>query len=128
MQLIAIADGEVVDTEIQLLRRYMAALHHDFDLEQLPAQAKHFQLPASWAQQAGESMSAFGTSVNATITGWFGRRASLAAKQPTAVPPAETAESDGPLEQIRKLAVLHTDGILSDIEFQAKKQELLARL
>jgi hypothetical protein len=55
-------------------------------------------------------------------------RASYAAKQPAATLGPEIVESGGPLEQIRKLAVLHTDGTLSDIEFQAKKHELLARL
>jgi len=128
LQLVAIADGEVVDLETQLLRRYMAALHHDFDLEQLHAQAKQFQPPANWAQQAGNSISEFSSSVGSTVTSWFAKRSRQATEQPDVVPVPKTAESDGPLEQIRKLAVLHTDGILSDIEFQAKKQELLARL
>jgi uncharacterized tellurite resistance protein B-like protein len=128
LQLVAVADGEVVDSETQLLRRYMAALHHDFDLDQLHTQAKQFQPPANWAQQAGNSISEFSSSVGSTVTNWFAKRSRQATKQPDVTPVPETAESDGPLEQIRKLAILHTDGILSDIEFQAKKQELLARL
>jgi hypothetical protein len=32
------------------------------------------------------------------------------------------------VDQIRKLAQLHEDGILTDEEFQAKKKELLSRL
>jgi hypothetical protein len=31
------------------------------------------------------------------------------------------------VDQIRKLAQLHEDGILTDEEFQAKKKELLSR-
>jgi hypothetical protein len=32
------------------------------------------------------------------------------------------------MDQIRKLAALHGEGILTDEEFSAKKQELLSRL
>ena len=32
------------------------------------------------------------------------------------------------IDQIRKLAELHEEGILTDEEFSAKKQELLSRL
>lgn len=32
------------------------------------------------------------------------------------------------IDQIRKMAQLHEDGILTDEEFQAKKKELLSRI
>jgi hypothetical protein len=38
------------------------------------------------------------------------------------------AMTDMIVEQIRKVAELHDDGILSDEEFAAKKTELLSRL
>lgn len=38
-----------------------------------------------------------------------------------------TELSDIFVDQIRKLAELHKDGILTDEEFTAKKQELLSR-
>ena len=43
----------------------------------------------------------------------------------------ETALEDSSvnvIEQIRELAALKSDGILTDHEFESKKQELLARL
>jgi uncharacterized membrane protein YeaQ/YmgE (transglycosylase-associated protein family) len=38
------------------------------------------------------------------------------------------ANADAVYEQIRQLAQLHEDGVLSDEEFETKKRELLARL
>jgi tellurite resistance protein len=122
LQLVAIADGQIVDTEVRLLRRLLAALGRDLDLEQLREQAGLFKQPTSWAQQAGESLGAFGTSVSEKISGWFTKRTQGAEAVSTPQPENE------PLKRIRELAALHADGILSDAEFEAKKQELLARL
>jgi Short C-terminal domain len=43
------------------------------------------------------------------------------------IPPAAGTEGD-PLEQIRKLAKLRDDGVLSEADFEAKKAELLRRV
>ena len=41
--------------------------------------------------------------------------------------PAETPTTD-PAEQLKKLAELHAAGVLTDVEFAAKKKELLDRM
>lgn len=53
-----------------------------------------------------------------------GEPTSVAASAPTPQP----ASSDGPIEQLKKLGELRDAGILTDAEFSAKKEELLARL
>lgn len=61
----------------------------------------------------------------------FKYRSGTASRQlatPSLVPQPETATESDPLEQIRKLAKLRDDGMLSDTEFEAKKAELLRRL
>jgi tellurite resistance protein len=127
LRLVAIADGTVAEAEIRLLRWLLAALGDDLDLERLREQAKPFQRPANWAQQAGESISSLGSSVGATVSGWFSKRNRGASEALPEVPTGGD-EPDGPLAQIRKLAQLHADGILSQSEFETKKQELLARI
>lgn len=128
LQLVAVADGAVVESELQLLRRFLVALEHNLDLEWLQAEAKLFQRPVTWTQQASESIGALGISVGAKISGWFDKRSNSTGVEPTASPETDEPSTDNPLDQIRKLAALHADGILSDVEFAAKKQELLARL
>ena len=128
LQLVAIADGSVVDSEIALLRRLMAALQQDIDIARLHEQARQFQRPSSWTQQAGESISELGTSVGTTLSSWFSRRNAQTVDQQVSTPMQESADENDPLEHIRRLAALHTEGILTTAEFTAKKQELLARL
>lgn len=43
-------------------------------------------------------------------------------------PVVNSAEAVSPIEQIRKLSVLHQEGLLTDSEFEAKKSELLAKV
>jgi hypothetical protein len=56
-----------------------------------------------------------------------GEHASLTAPSETPAPSASAAHTD-PLEQLKKLAELRDAGVLTDQEFEAKKQELLGRL
>lgn len=126
LQLVAVADGVVAETEVALLRRLLAALEQELDLNQLRVQAQLFQRPTNWVQQAAESISTVGSTMTSAVTSWFGKRG-RGRPESTSQPP-EQAEIDGPLEQIRKLAQLHVDGIISADEFETKKQELLSRL
>ncbi len=49
--------------------------------------------------------------------------------EPKATPqPKPTGSSDQILEEIRKLGELHAAGVLTDVEFETKKTELLARI
>jgi hypothetical protein len=50
------------------------------------------------------------------------------AQQPVAAAPAQTAGSDDAMAQLTKLGELHAQGILTDEEFAAKKQEILSRM
>jgi hypothetical protein len=70
--------------------------------------------------------------IGAALLLWLSLRAALllqnAPVQPAAQPkPAAPAPID-PLEQVRKLAALRDDGILTNAEFETKKAELLDRL
>lgn len=51
-----------------------------------------------------------------------------AAQQPVAAAPAQTAGGDDAMAQLTKLGELHAQGILTDEEFAAKKQEILSRM
>jgi hypothetical protein len=54
-------------------------------------------------------------------------QASMTAPSETLDPSISAAHTD-PLDQLKKLAELRDTGVLSNQEFQAKKQELLGRL
>src|SRR5579884_1056463 len=55
-------------------------------------------------------------------------RSQMAAVRSHAAPPAAQSNTSGIPEQIKKLAVLHEQGILTDSEFAAKKADLLSRM
>lgn len=137
LQLVAVADGQVVDTEVEVLRRLHAALGRELDLEQLREQANQFKLPTTKMQQVGASVGALGSSVGEKLRGWFPKRAkgAHASEEIEIEVSGEDEPSEAPdptaddiLKQIRELAALRADGIITDAEFEAKKQELLARL
>lgn len=48
-----------------------------------------------------------------------------AAAQPAPAAPAQPTTADDSIEQIKKLAELRDQGILTDTEFEAKKKQLL---
>ncbi len=52
----------------------------------------------------------------------------LAPPPPPPATPPPIADHDVVLDQIRKLSELHSAGVLSDVEFESKKHELLGRL
>ena len=58
--------------------------------------------------------------------------APAAARQPSAPPafaaPTPVDQTDVIMGQIRKLAELHEAGVLTSVEFESKKAELLGRL
>lgn len=47
------------------------------------------------------------------------------ATSPQAVTPAQPTSTDDVIEQVKKLAQLRDQGILTDAEFEAKKKQLL---
>ena len=48
--------------------------------------------------------------------------------QEPAVQPAQNTGSDDAMQQLQKLGELHQQGILTDEEFAAKKQDILSRM
>jgi hypothetical protein len=54
---------------------------------------------------------------------WYGDEQSQPAEQPAAAPAAPAAD---PLEQLKQLGELHTQGVLTDAEFEAQKAKILA--
>lgn len=54
---------------------------------------------------------------------WVRDRIAMGGKPPT--PAAPTAAADDPADQLRKLAALRDDGIISAEDFEAKKRQLL---
>ena len=85
----------------------------------------------NWISDVSD-MQAFVSAVKARQVG--GIQSSAAAPPPTQVdPPSASTAAPGTdaqhiMDEIRQLAELHTSGILTDEEFNAKKAELLARL
>jgi hypothetical protein len=58
---------------------------------------------------------------------WSQQEAQNQPQQPVAAP-QPAADSEDAMAQLQKLGELHSQGILTDEEFAAKKQELLSRM
>ena len=79
---------------------------------------------ASWEERAGMALEAAGQSV-------IERRRAAATSSPapsTPTPPPVAESQKSVAEQIRDLAALHAEGILSDEEFSAAKANLLSQM
>ena len=79
---------------------------------------------ASWEEKQGMALEAAGQSVIDMRR--HGSASPAAPNEPT--PPAPVQEKKSVAEQIRELAALHADGILSDEEFSSAKANLLSQM
>ena len=130
---VAAADGEVHRDEELLLFRIFTAAGLDFDKEALYSSAKSFKRPLIFMDSAGEAIGATAEKVKASMANIgsgmraFFTKATPEAEETMAAEPV-AAKGFDPITEIKKLAELHSSGILTSEEFDAKKRELLARI
>lgn len=141
LKLVAVADGKLEQAELELLSKLLPALGEELVHADLEGRASFFRRPETVVSQAtrvirdaatkaGEGIGAVGRSVSAMATGLFGRKKDAQVDEPvvTTTPENEAAEAEAASAAIRALATLHAEGALTDLEFQEKKKDLLARL
>jgi len=126
LKLATAASGTIAPAELDLLNRFLPALDAKLDLDELHAQASRFKRKEqkSLKEQAG--------TLGHKVSGLFGKKASQVSSEPEPVSNGVAATSTigaslGQAELLKRLNLLHTEGLLTDDELEIKKQELSAR-
>jgi len=116
MKLAVAADGEIGPKETELLKRFLPAPKEKFDAGEIQARAAQFKRRD--VKGLKEQASALGK----RIGGWLAKKPQLSQK--SEIPPAVSNDEAALLE---RLTLLHAEGLLTDEELEAKKQEVAAR-
>lgn len=105
----------------------MTSQHGTIDLDALPVVSQSGQATVSSAENPAESNSSDPTSVQPARTATAADELRASTHGATSDEPSATDRRD-PMQLIERLGELRDAGLLTDEEFTAKKQELLARL
>jgi len=120
------ANGAIDPAELDLLNRFLPALDVKLDLDKLQAQASQFKRK----EQKGLREQA--DILGHKIRGLFGKKSSPISSEPEPAPSivAATSTTEASPDQtdlLERLNLLHAEGLLTDDELEAQKQELSAQ-
>jgi len=117
LKLAAAASGEIAPAELGLLNRFLPALDAKPDSNELQMLAARFKRKVHKGLK--EQMGALGQKIG----GLFGKKTSQVSVEPVVA--VDTSLSQAELQE--RLKLLHTEGLLTDDEFEIKGRELSAR-
>lgn len=136
IKLVAVSDGAVHKTEIPILKRFLAALGHTFDLKEQEKQAAIFKCPHLWKEKAFQAVSETTTQMWQSAGGFARSLPTRLVKQKVDVEKQQVAAAKillkGPAPVVAKPQELEMDDVLErtslhdEVAAAAKAQRLVA--
>ncbi len=136
IKLVAVSDGTVHTTEIPILKRFLAALGHTFDLKEQEKQAAIFKCPHLWKEKAFQAVTETTTQVWQSVDGITRSLSTRLVKQKVDVEKQQIAAAKillkGPAPVVAKPQDLEIEEVLERTSLQdevvadAKAQRVVA--